>query len=167
MIVGTKEPVEGVVITIKKHRSLSNSGSLISGVDGSFLFEDVEAGSYEVSVGNVPSFMGIDPIPYEVEGDKITPIEIVLTPNGSIIGIVSMEGSDIPVPSAFIELSGGPLFGSVRTALTGSTGQYSFENLSNGTYTLEVTHPHYISLKVTYKINQGKRIDGDVVMKRL
>ncbi len=74
---------------------------VLSGKDGTFLFEDVEPGDYSMSVKRVGFLDGDGPELSLEPGERMKDVELKIAPQGVISGRVVDEDGD-PVPSAHV-----------------------------------------------------------------
>lgn len=119
----------GVLLTLNPGGATTYSGG-----DGGYLFDGVADGNYTVT----PLLATYDFAPTSenanVSGADVTGIDFTATggqPTYYIYGLIR-DGSLNPVPGVVVVLNPGYLI-----AITNSSGEFTFYNLSNGDYTLE------------------------------
>ena len=79
---------------------------------------------------------------------------------GSIYGVVADKATGEPIKSAGVELSPGGL-----KTITGSEGQFQFDNLAQGSYTLLITktgYSDYASSTITVQPSQTTKVDVQI-----
>ena len=79
---------------------------------------------------------------------------------GSIYGVVADKATGEPIKSAGVELSPGGL-----KTITGSEGQFQFDNLAQGSYTLLITktgYSDYASSTITVQPGQTTKVDVQI-----
>ncbi len=89
------------------------------------------------------------------------PVQPVVTPTGSLAGVVTDASSLEPLP-AKVQLLKPTL--SLEAIADSQTGQYHFDSVPAGLYTLRVTHPGYEPMVLSVVIKPGEEIVRDVAL---
>jgi uncharacterized repeat protein (TIGR01451 family) len=141
-------PISGWRIALSGTTSLGRDVSVVAttGADGGYNFTHLENGTYHVTESTRPGWIGTSPVSRDItlSGSSFGEINFFnrgsLKINGTKYNDLDSSGSltsgDVPLSGWTITLTGTAESGGqvLRTSVTGPGGNYSFENLENGTY---------------------------------
>ncbi len=141
---------------------------------GSFTFNNVAAGTYQVDVAPPAGFEVAQALPADVvvvagQAASLTlRLRRPVVEEGIISGLVSVSGQGLQ--GAVITLSGGPSVPALVT--TSNSGLYSFVDLDAGNYSVQITPPdgfmlaqgENMSKSVTVVAGQGASVDFSLVL---
>lgn len=110
----------------------------VTAADGTYEFPRLPAGDYSVTVPDPPGDYRVpDPRAVTVDDDDVANVDLALAQPGSISGRVIDDDTGLPVADVEVTLDG-PTPGTVRTD---ADGNYAFEGLDPGTYTVQIDSP--------------------------
>ncbi|WP_431278730.1 MSCRAMM family protein [Leifsonia poae] len=133
----TGNPIPNVTIDIP------GTGTVTTGPDGTYLFDEVGVGPHTVTVPTAPTGYTVTTppqpitVPTGVE-TPITNIDFVLTANPNITGMVTAAGSGVAGVTVTATPTGG---GAPISTVTAADGSYTFALIPPGGYTVDVTPP--------------------------
>jgi hypothetical protein len=128
--------VAGARVTLTSHSLFGGSFSTTSSSSGAFEVDGVFLGGFSVSVEDpVTRLGGFASGGVGFDGDEPS-VTVTLQPAGTLAGTVFQSDGVTLAPSAVVTLQP-----SGRRATTDASGQFLFEFLPLGTYTLDVTAP--------------------------
>jgi len=146
----TKPPsVKGVMIRLRAADSLViNPPSASAGGDGTFILDDVGVGSYQIAVRQLPAGTYLKSV--RMGGDEVTGravtinggdlIEVIVSADAAQIGGTVEDDQNHRVPRAVVVLTPEPprleqghLY---QTTTTNENGEFSFQNLGPGAYSV-------------------------------
>jgi hypothetical protein len=150
------QPISGLVTGIaRKEGETDQTGITVAipgtdlstetAADGSFSFEEVPPGTYVVQA-DAAGFQSASSEPFVLGTDAPSAdvgVILLAIPRGNLAGTATLEGA---------ANHGGILVtlqGSSYATLTGPTGNYVFSGVPVGQYTVEATHPNYVSATAT------------------
>ena len=158
-VIGTQIPISGIGISI----SGTMESSTTTNDEGRYTFANIPVGTYELEVVVSSDYKPVASISVSIKKDETTTRDITLTPKGGIAGKITQEGTTNGIAGANVRLSGGPTNDS-ESKTTGISGQYSFDNLLSGTYTISVTHPNFGDESEEFKVSEGEISNGDIAL---
>lgn len=127
-------PIPGATITLDGGRTV------VTGADGSYLFDDVPVGAHTVTITTPDGYTVVSsPTPFTVPENDETPItgkDFVLRVQPTLSGAVTAAGTGI---GGVVITAEGP--GGTAQTVTASDGTYSFPRLPAGDYTVRVEAP--------------------------
>ena len=82
---------------------------------------------------------------------------VILETTGTLSGKVTEAGTRTPLENALVSITG-------KSFTTGADGVYTFTNLPEGDYTVEVSMPGYTSEKKQYSVKAGKETIADFTL---
>ena len=133
---GSGNVVAGVPVTLNSRSIFGGTHNATTGPDGRYTVADVFIGQYDVSARSpITRLGGQSSGRIDVDGQTVT-TDITLTASGSIAGTVFRSGGTTPVAGAEVRLSPTGL-----ASTTDAQGQYRFDFLPLGTYTIDATDP--------------------------
>jgi uncharacterized surface anchored protein len=152
------EPLAGALITLTDVQG-EVVDSAITGDDGRFALGDLLAGSYTLA-GQAP---GHQPVAVTVQlGDGAAVEQDVLLVGGArVSGVVRAYSDERPLPEATVTLlddTGNVL----ATTFTGEKGEYAFEDLLAGTYSLVASG--YAPVATGLNLVAGADVETDVTL---
>jgi len=139
----TAQPVQGAAVTLQQNGSTLQTGT--SAADGSFSFGNLQPGAYAVGVtppgGFSPDPAQPDPANVTVTAGQTANVTLRVLRNppteGEVEGRVRLDGQGVQGATVALEGPGGPA--GQRT--TDADGDYKFDDLAPGAYTVTVTPP--------------------------
>jgi EmrB/QacA subfamily drug resistance transporter len=152
------EPLAGALITLTDVQG-EVVGSAITGDDGRFALGDLLAGSYTLA-GQAP---GHQPVAVTVQLGDGAAVEqdVVLVGGARVSGVVRAYSDQRPLPEATVTLlddTGNVL----ATTFTGEKGEYAFEDLLAGTYSLVASG--YAPVATGLNLVAGADVETDVTL---
>lgn len=126
--------VSGAIINVSVN-GLSIA-TAISSVNGTYQIPGLPPGNYIVTLTNAgyQTFA----IGVSVQASQLTSQNMTLLPNpGQILGLVFDENTQAPIANAVIQLLQNNVV--IMTALSNAEGQFLFQNLAPGSYTLQIS----------------------------
>jgi carboxypeptidase T len=88
------------------------------------------------------------------QGQTILNVELVPAQILSLSGMVSDNGTGLPIEGASVQLVGTPL----DPVFTNSAGEYAFADVFENTYTFRVYAPEYITIMQDFAVNQTNNV---------
>ena len=161
-VVGTQIPISGIGISLSGTMETSTT----TNDEGRYTFANIPVGTYELEVGVSSDYKPVASISVSIKKDETTTRDITLTPKGGIAGKITQEGTTNGIAGANVRLSDGPT-NEIESKTTGISGQYSFDNLLSGTYTISVTHPNFGDESEEFKVSDGEITKGDISLATL
>jgi hypothetical protein len=145
----------------------STAATLTTDTNGAFT-TSVPAGSYDLAV-SATGYQTVQRTGVVVTSGQNTSVGVTLTPvpPGSLVGLVSMQGSNQPVGAVTIQLLAGG--GVVRTTATtattttsgGATYNYRFDNVAAGVYDVKASGQGFAAQTLTsVTVNTGRTTSG-------
>jgi plastocyanin len=133
---GAGNAAAGVPVTLNSRSIFGGTQTATTGPDGSYTIGNVFIGQYDVSARSpVTRLGGQSSGRIDVDGQTVT-TNITLTASGSLAGTVFRSGGTTPVAGATVQLSPTGL-----SAQTNAQGQFRFDFLPLGSYTLDANDP--------------------------
>jgi uncharacterized surface anchored protein len=128
----TGAPIPGAMVVVTDVRG-EVVVSAETGEDGTFSFGDLVSGTFVIAVSS--SRHRPSALPVEVAGQTTTRCEVELQAGARVRGTVRAASDNLPLADARVTLvdAAGNV---VATATTGSDGEYAFEDLDPGAYTV-------------------------------
>ena len=142
----------------KKRKARTPTWSRHSDDKGRFLFTDVDAGVYEILVGDVNRPV-VEPVRVKLAQGRNVSKTITLRNLGEVEIRVRGEGG--VSCRADVEIRGGPGKLSLRR-VTGNLGIVSFPNLMAGKYSLKIKAKGYKSWSQTLSVKEGKEFKKEI-----
>ena len=139
----TAQPVPGATVTLQQGGSTVNTAT--SAANGSFSFANLQPGAYAVTV-NPPGGFGLDPAQPNPANVTVTAGQTAnvtlrvlrdLPTTGEVEGRVRLDGQGVQGATVALDGPGGPA--GQRT--TDADGDYKFDDVAPGAYTVTVTPP--------------------------
>ncbi len=162
---GTNQPVSGAGIAIQKAGVTVATATTGNGGDFS---TKLAAGTYDLVV-TASGFQQASQTGVAIVSDQTTTVSFDLTavPPGSLLGLVTLQGSTDPVGGVTVNLvSGGAILKSTTTAATTSTSgtytyNYKIDEVPAGTYDVQISATGYSSTPRTgVVVESGKVTSG-------
>lgn len=140
-VTGGGAGLPGATVTLTP-RDGGTSVTTVTRGDGSYVFEHVPAGEYDIAVTPPDGYRPSPPrTGVTVAGSDVPDEDFALTRPGSLGGQVTQStvgGGSQPVPAAIVTVSGP---GVSRTLQTDTDGSYFLDDLDPGNYTITLTVP--------------------------
>ncbi|MCB0346329.1 MAG: carboxypeptidase regulatory-like domain-containing protein [Bdellovibrionales bacterium] len=143
LLQGSNTPISGVNIS-------GSIGSTTTNGSGEYVFNNVPNGTYNLTASKIGYVVVSDPNPITISNCNKDNQNFILAcaqgyivkqgqcvPAFTISGRTLMSGSNQPV-------SGVSISGSIGSTTSNSNGEYSFSNITNGTYNLTASKPGYV-----------------------
>ena len=141
-------PMPGITVVLRDSVNVQVAAN-ITDASGNYSFSGVANGNYTVAAGA----SGYDPDtqPVTVNSNNVTQDLTLVLSTYTISGTVT-DSSGTPVPGVTVELTDGS--GTViATVTTDPSGNYSFPNVSDGSYRVEIHDPNYVSSITPVTVN--------------
>ncbi len=138
---------------------------------GTFLFEDMVRGSYDVTI-SAPGYVASDPVRIDIpfDGEPVA-VELVGAP-GLVSGVVLAGGEPLPEASVLVRRLD-PATGNaispegviteepLRSTITPESGRFAIDELPTpATYELDVSSPGFMTMRVIVDLTPGQRVVG-------
>jgi uncharacterized delta-60 repeat protein len=154
LVLGSNDPLANVTVLLKTITNgvLENgSTSVVTSAAGSYAFNGLAAGTYDVAVVTPEgdTLISAGSANVSVGTTAVSgPIFILTGDTGSITGTVSNATANTPLPGVTVTLTNSS--SGVLSTTTDSNGNYSFDNLAPDTYTVAQDTPaYYVAKAVT------------------
>jgi uncharacterized surface anchored protein len=151
------EPLAGALLTLTDPRG-DVVASTASADSGRYELTELVAGTYTLA-GRAP---GHQPAAVTVElGEGVTDRDLVLAGGARVAGVVRAVTDDRPLPDATVSLldDTGAV---VATQVTGEKGEYRFDDLLAGTYTLVASG--FAPVAAGLRVEPGTLVEHDVTL---
>lgn len=137
------QPVPGATVTITG----PGGSSVLTGADGSYSFEMLPPGEYEVTVVVPEGYSPDGPITQEVTvgATDVADVDFALQRPGAVGGAIT-DGDGNPVAGVTITLTGP---GGEATTTTDAAGNYLFDEVPSGEYTATIVVPEGFEAELT------------------
>jgi len=169
-MVATTGSIYGTVQDAQTGKPLSNCNVLLNptglstttGSDGSFRFANVEGGQHSIQAsktGYTTNSKNITVIPGNESRADLLLYETSST-SGTIYGTITDAVSGVPIPGCNVVLQPGG-----EAITTGSDGNYIFQGLTAGEYSIQVTKRNYHNnSKNGIHVQTGKSVQVDIML---
>ncbi len=129
------------------------SEDILTSSTGDYSFKNLLPGVYTIKISH-EGYVS-DEQSFTLADSEDKSLIISLTPLGLISGVIFDADNDAPIKDAEVTLIGDSSF----DKLTNDQGQFTFDNLTPGRYTLQVKKQDYISQEEVIDLNPGQEID--------
>lgn len=147
----TSDPIDGATVTLYELGTSTVAGSAATGVDGAFVLDDVDDGTYDLEI-TAPSYetLAIDgfvlnaTVEDQIDRQDLGTQELDPSP-GSISGTVTDVDTTDPIEGATVTLydDGGTTV--LDSATTDAGGDYTLDGITPGTYDLKFSAAGYVT----------------------
>lgn len=143
------QPLAGAVVTLRTTGNHPIHRSIMTGADGTYLFNYLPSGYYFISASKQNYNPGNYPDSIYVNGTPVTGIDIALSPilMGNLTGVVTNAANSQPIVGAWVNAANMSNPRICLRARTDSTGAYSL-NIPVGTYHVEAGARGYTTARV-------------------
>jgi len=156
---GTTDPIVDAVVALHKVGDWHFNRMIHSGEDGTYLFEGLPAGLYELDCGKEGYIRAFYPDQVAVNGDDITGIDFALVPLvfGTISGNVTDATTEEPIAGARISAYIPEVHGLIAEAVSGEDGTYTLNDIPPGAFEVRCCKDGYHMQVYTTLVE----VDGD------
>ena len=152
---GSGQPINGATVMLMD--DAYDVETTTTAADGTYTYEDVEPGQYVLAAEADGFEQSANTSVTVADGETVT-ADFALTPeggsepeDGTVTGTVTDEATGDPIDGAEVDKDG-------RTTTTGPQGDYTFDDVEPGTYTVTADADGYEPASRTAEI-----VDGDIV----
>jgi len=152
----TGEALGGATISIGMHEATTAN-------DGSYTIDTIEAGSYTITVAKSGYLQEIRNI--NVPANTILNYDILLRDFSFEVSVnigatIIDKNTSLPLENVNISLSGG---GISKNFITLNDGVFEFSNISQGTYSLQISKSGYYQVQTTFTVNSSQNVNFGIV----
>ncbi len=172
-------PIKGAVVTVKDENGVSLTMFFGARTDknGKFTLSGLSEGKFYVSAV-APGYQKNTVGPITIGAENVVDVEIKLK-GACSINIQVQDTNDNGIPNALVEIkdeqgkkippqfflpSRGANFGNINPYLTDAAGRLKRDNLSPGTYTIEVSKAGFVSKSVKITLTKGVPSEVTVIL---
>jgi len=155
----TNLPIEGAVVRVGSVEVLTDSTGL-------YTISSIEAGTYTVSIiktGYLQEDRSLNMPANTILRYNVSLKDFDFTVSAKILGMIIDENSSLPLDGVLISLSDE---NTTQTYTTTTTGNFDFNNLSQGTYHIRIQRDGYYVVQTTFSVNASNTIDFGIIKLR-
>jgi YD repeat-containing protein len=131
---GSGSSISGALVEALQNNVVK--GTYVTSSTGAYSFPVSSVGSYDLRV-STSGYPAVTRTGLMIISGNTTTVNVELSNNGSISGIVTRSGDGFPVMGAQVKVKQGAA--TIKTSSTTATGNYNVSDLQPGTYTVEVS----------------------------